>query len=260
MPLLLTLLLALLSTLESVTATSKAVVHEKRHRPTQYARRRMKPDDVIPIRIALRQSNLDHGYNYLMDVSHPESLNYGKHWSAKEAHDFFAPPDTSMNIVEDWLQSRGIKDEDVLHYDNKGWLAVDMTVAQAEELLSTEYYEYDVLGDSRIGCDSFSIPRHVSPHVDFIKPGVVLSNPVTKRILRRSDHVSNAGPDIQPRGPKQPSTPYLPGSELQDCMVFRKLPTASQRTSLAFLKEATRFHKWTSISFSSILLLTFQRV
>jgi tripeptidyl-peptidase-1 len=67
---------------------SSHVVHEKREVQHQkWARRDIKlnRDAVIPMSIGLTQSNLDKGYDYLMDVSHPQSPNYGKHWSLEKA-------------------------------------------------------------------------------------------------------------------------------------------------------------------------------
>lgn len=60
------------------------VVHEKReHQLEKWSRRSVKlnRDALIPMSIGLTQRNLDQGYEFLMDVSHPESKNYGKHWS-----------------------------------------------------------------------------------------------------------------------------------------------------------------------------------
>lgn len=59
------------------------VVHEKRETQLEkWSRRDLKLDRhaVIPISIGLTQQNLNKGYELLMDISHPESSNYGKHW------------------------------------------------------------------------------------------------------------------------------------------------------------------------------------
>ena len=42
---------------------------------------------ILPMRIGLTQNNLDNGYELLMDVSHPTSKNYGKHWSAQKVRE-----------------------------------------------------------------------------------------------------------------------------------------------------------------------------
>lgn len=46
---------------------------------------------MLPMRIALTQSNLDKGEEWLMDVSHPTSEKYGKHWTAEDIANAFAP-------------------------------------------------------------------------------------------------------------------------------------------------------------------------
>lgn len=79
------LFLGLASSISAAPTASSYVVHEKRdqiHRPRGNAQ--VKRDTVLPVSIALKQRNLEHGYDYLMEVSHPESPKYGQHWSAAQ--------------------------------------------------------------------------------------------------------------------------------------------------------------------------------
>lgn len=46
---------------------------------------------VLPMRIGLKQRNLDMLTEWLSEVSHPQSAKYGQHWSAKEVAEAFAP-------------------------------------------------------------------------------------------------------------------------------------------------------------------------
>jgi tripeptidyl-peptidase-1 len=166
--------------------TVEHVVHEKRDAASTHARQRLDPDAIVPIRIGLRQNNLDTGYDRLMDVSHPASGNYGKHLSAEDVHDIFAPTEETVSAVKDWLLSSGLDESDIMHYHNKGWLAIDVPAHHAERLLNTEYYEYETSQGYRIGCDAYSLPAHISrDHVDLIKPGVKLSAPLRKRTVKR---------------------------------------------------------------------------
>jgi tripeptidyl-peptidase I len=83
----LTLLTGLAAYASAAPAPVPHVVHEKRSTQMQkWSRRDVKlsRDTVIPISIGLTQSNLDKGYEFLMDVSHPESDNFGKHWSMEK--------------------------------------------------------------------------------------------------------------------------------------------------------------------------------
>lgn len=63
------------------TAEKSHAVHERRQNlPAQWKRSaKIHGDSYLPMRIALAQSNLDRADEFLMDVSHPESPNFGKH-------------------------------------------------------------------------------------------------------------------------------------------------------------------------------------
>lgn len=69
------------------------VVHEKRSSaPFGWTRRDvLDRRAILPMRVALAQSNMDKGHEWLMEVSHPESDKYGKHWTAKDVAQAFAP-------------------------------------------------------------------------------------------------------------------------------------------------------------------------
>jgi tripeptidyl-peptidase-1 len=67
----------------------------------------------------------------------------------------FAPPENTVSTVKEWLTSSGIDHSRVVHSDNKGWIAVDVTVEEAERLLLTEFYEHEHVHSAsvRVGCD-----------------------------------------------------------------------------------------------------------
>lgn len=46
---------------------------------------------VLPMRVGLKQRNLDMMSQWLSEVSHPRSKKYGQHWSAQEVAEAFAP-------------------------------------------------------------------------------------------------------------------------------------------------------------------------
>jgi tripeptidyl-peptidase-1 len=76
----------------AVPAPSTHIVHEKREvQLNKWTRRDIKlnRDATIPMSIGLKQKNLDNGYDFLMDVSHPDSANYGKHWSFEKVPSLF---------------------------------------------------------------------------------------------------------------------------------------------------------------------------
>ena len=68
-------------------------VHEKRwETPVGWAKRdALDRRTIMPMRVGLAQSNLDKGFDWLMEVSSPESPRFGKHWSGKQVAEAFAP-------------------------------------------------------------------------------------------------------------------------------------------------------------------------
>lgn len=126
------------------------------------------------MRFALAQSNLDKADDFLMDVSHPESPNFGKHWTAKQVAETFAPSQESIDAVTAWLKNSGIAPERIKKSQSMGWLTLDATVSEAENLLKTKFflYKHSLTGKPHVGCSEYSIPEYVQPHVDFITPTV----------------------------------------------------------------------------------------
>jgi tripeptidyl-peptidase-1 len=210
----------------ALTFSTSHVLHEKRASSLPHRRQRIDGDAIIPVRIGLRQNNLHTGYERLMDVSSPSSENYGKHLSKEEVHAIFAPALETVEVVKNWLLETGLVQEaDILGYENKGWIAIDMPAKHAESLFGTEYYEHETkTGDIRIGCDEYYLPIHVSSHVDFIKPGVKLSAPLRKRqIEKRSSfkggiRLPHSKPPHYPGWTMPPGAVGLP-ADLQNCGV-----------------------------------------
>ena len=58
----------------------KHVLHEKRDgHPHNWGKRsRASSDDILPIRIGLRQRNLENAEEYIKDVADPKSPNFGR--------------------------------------------------------------------------------------------------------------------------------------------------------------------------------------
>lgn len=97
-------------TCSAAPASTKHVLHEKRDSiPHQWTKRdRAMANHVLPIRIGLRQKNLEHAEKFIYDVADPNSPNYGKHWSAEKVANMFAPHPEAKNTVMDWLHESGI--------------------------------------------------------------------------------------------------------------------------------------------------------
>lgn len=159
-------------------------LHERRsHIPAGWTRtRKLDSSASVPLRFALAQSNIENIEALLYDVSHPDSPNYGKHWSASQIAAKFAPSTESIETVRSWLIDSGVEPHRMKLSPTKGWLEVASTVEEAENLLLAEYHVYDhETGTKHIACESYHLPEHVTPHVDFVTPTIHFDAKVQKR-------------------------------------------------------------------------------
>ncbi|RAL08475.1 S53 family peptidase [Aspergillus homomorphus CBS 101889] len=180
--------LSSLCALSLVTASvalpkSDHVLHEKRSSASTLWEKttRVNSTETVIVRIGLTQSNLDRGYEYLMDVSDSVSPNYGKFWTAEKVAETFAPSNASVEAVRNWLIGAGVDQSRLGQTKNKAWIVFNATTEEAEALLHTQYYYYrnKATGSTTIATDQYRLPQVVQPHVDYIKPGVLL--PLTSR-------------------------------------------------------------------------------
>ena len=167
--------LATVATLAASLATpSDHVIHERRAVPGNFDRR-LEPHVRLPRRIGLKSNKnaRDLAEKWLMDVSHPQSSQYGRHWSQEEVVAAFAPSQHTVDTVTVWLtESGGIDRSRISRTRNEAWLAFEATVEEAERLLLTEYYELDDGERRTVGCDQYHLPSHLVEHVDYVTPGV----------------------------------------------------------------------------------------
>lgn len=128
----------------------------------------------LPLRIGIAQSNLDKGWEWLNDVSHPSSPNYSKHWTPEQVAQAFAPSDESLDAVRSWLSSSGIASDRLTQSQSRSWLEFEASVDEAEELLKTKYhvYEHGQTGQLHVASEEYSVPSHLKEHIDIITPTV----------------------------------------------------------------------------------------
>ena len=162
--------------LSALGATFSAHVrHETRSTiPAGWAPVRRAPSHmVVPLRVGLAQQNIDRIEEYLMDVSHPDSPNYGNHWSAGKVAATFRPSAESVETVKSWLINEGIEPSRIKVSPAGSWIQANVTIAEAEDLLKTEYHVYghDATGGEHIACHGgYHLPEHVSKHVELVTP------------------------------------------------------------------------------------------
>ncbi|KAJ7260957.1 peptidase S8/S53 domain-containing protein [Mycena haematopus] len=187
-------------------------IHEQRNvAPHGWSRvGRPAPTDLLPLTIGLKQSNIDTLHDRLLDVSHPDSENYGKHWTPEEVRTYFRPVEESVQAVVGWLEEAGVERARIELSTGGIWVQVkDLSVAEAERILNTEYHVYEhIHGGTRLACSAYSIPSHVQPHIELITPTLHFGGPpLSSSKSKRGSHskrnfnvktVDTAPPKVNP--------------------------------------------------------------
>lgn len=214
-------------TLAALTETAPSigshVLHEKRHSTAKrwVKRGHLDANIILPVRIGLKQTGLEKGHDFLMDVSHPDSPNYAKHWTAAEVAEAFSPSFDTVNTVRAWLEGYGIPANTIIHSDNKGWLAFDAKTSDIENLLKTSYHQFEDLrtGSLAMACDSYHLPKHIHAHIDYITPGVKLLAPTHKAKRNRNSKHARFSPKLLDFRPGPPFLSLLQFDDLSNCDV-----------------------------------------
>ncbi|OLN96401.1 Aorsin [Colletotrichum chlorophyti] len=157
------------------TRSHSHVLHEERHpaRREWVKKHRLHTLARLPVRIGLAQSNLHRANEFMNNVAHPASPNYGKHWTQQEIIEMFAPKQESIALVMQWLESEGIHRNRIKLSKASNWILFNATSGEMERLLKTEYHAYKhEQGHNHIACDRYHIPEHLVQHIDIITPTV----------------------------------------------------------------------------------------
>jgi tripeptidyl-peptidase-1 len=152
----------------SVLATPYTLVQKRSSVPSGWSHAaKHNQSAILPLRFGLTQPNIHNIEEFLLDVSDPDSPNYGNHWTSAQVADKFRPTDDTISTVRNWLVDSGIRMERVRLTRTRTWIELNATVEEAERLLRTEYHVYQHhTGMKHIGkyhptCSSFirsSIP------------------------------------------------------------------------------------------------------
>ncbi|KAI0810809.1 family S53 protease [Irpex lacteus] len=156
-------------------------------------------DTQIKLRIALVQNNPNGLIDALYAVSSPDSATYGEHLSKEEVEKFVAPAQESVDAVNAWLKEVGVSATAISPAGD--WLSVSIPVSKANELLDADFsvYKHTDTGKEAIRTLSYSIPKELDGHLDFVHPTItfpnphglrpVISSPATKAIRHEIDTV-----------------------------------------------------------------------
>jgi tripeptidyl-peptidase-1 len=147
-----------------VSATRGSCVTQESayHRAEQ---RQAKPDTLISIQIAISAPNVEGPTQSLLDISDPASPNYGRHWTARQVAQAFAPDPQHVQTVISWLNSSGVHPSRLMQSHGKGYLRFNTTVREGRRVLNTNFRHAI---DGQLTCDTLQLPERVIPAIDFV--------------------------------------------------------------------------------------------
>jgi tripeptidyl-peptidase-1 len=119
-------------------------------------------DQLIHLRVALKQPNYSLFEQTLFEVSTPGDPKYGKHLKRNELKSILAPTAEASSAVTNWLEFSGARNV----HDDGDWFHFFILVRDAERMLSSRF---DVYHDA-IRTLRYSVPKDIATHIEMIQP------------------------------------------------------------------------------------------
>jgi subtilase family serine protease len=125
---------------------------------------RAHPDQQVNFKIALVQRNTDQLEAALLDVSDPDSPNYGKHWTREQVLDFVSPDPRATARLQKFLSINKIRS--ISEGDS---LSVSSNVAALERVFQTEMYvfQHETGIPVTLATNQYSLPDEFSGLIEF---------------------------------------------------------------------------------------------
>lgn len=176
-------------------------------------------------------------------------LHLGIHLSSAsliQTHIFSS--DETIASVKEWLLASGISSDKVQLSKGKNWLNFEASVDQAESLLNTKYHVYEhSTGAPHIGCDEYSIPKHLKDRIDFVTPSLHFDTRVRDRTekLKKRQETPETGKQIGQPGSW--STPHL-GKYINKNQFIKELEQCDEQITPNCLRALYKIPKSTGKS------------
>lgn len=174
--------LAVMADAAAVRRSPKLVIKESVNVPADWVRRSDAADDEpVALRFALKQRDISSLEKRLRQTSDPEHELYGRHLSAQEVASYLEPHKRAVDEVELWLREAGIHIDEHLAARSlsKDTFTVHVPARQARKLLNADLglYEHKRSGTLALRSPDYSVPEHISEHLDYVGPLTLFTEP-----------------------------------------------------------------------------------
>lgn len=166
--------------------------------PNSFTKREIPPSHkhTLNLKIGLKSDGIEVIKKRLVDVSNPNSPQYGKYLTSREVKDLSSPSRSTLDAVTGWLLAHGFNESSLNWSHNEDWVTLEkVPVKQVEEMLNTtyHYYQHDD-GETLIRTESYSLPEDLHRHIELIQPTTMFG-----RIQPKSSIVRSASKPHNPR-------------------------------------------------------------
>ncbi|KAH7625486.1 peptidase S8/S53 domain-containing protein [Sordaria sp. MPI-SDFR-AT-0083] len=163
-------LLGLFSLFSSLATASRVVVEEASHLSVGWKLDHHATDsDQIQLSIALKEAGIEALKRRLLQQSTSGNDPNSRHLTKEEVDKHRQPDHKSITAVGRWLQSHGITS----YKAESSWITFDATATTVKTLFGADLAYYSYSGDpgtQLLRARSYTIPRWLNDHVDFVHP------------------------------------------------------------------------------------------
>eukprot|EP01132_Coremiostelium_polycephalum_P003186 gene3186-3990_t len=125
-------------------------------------------DEVINFRVALKNKNLDILEATFLDVSNPQSPNYGKYWTIDQIQDLVAPDFEISNRVVQFLEQNGCFNVE----NHRDMIKASAKSSDVERIFKVQMFNYKhnhKKNQQIIRSDKYyTIPSEIRQHIDLV--------------------------------------------------------------------------------------------
>ncbi|KAE8553578.1 hypothetical protein EYB25_004960 [Talaromyces marneffei] len=210
------------------------------------------PTQVLNLRLSLASADTDNFLNTVLGLSTPGHASYGKFLSPEQLKDLIAPASAASNAVTSWLEAQ-IQSANAIQ-NNGNWLAIQLSVEQAEDLLQTKFYDYKSIttGEVRTLTLQYSVPKSLAGFIETIQPTTDFSE------AKGSPQVQTYGSDLRIISTRETS-PTCNTQITPACLQsLYGLPTASVSSSSASIAVPGFINEYANYADLSLFLQQFR--
>ncbi|KAJ7314307.1 family S53 protease [Mycena albidolilacea] len=127
-------------------------------------------NDVLNLRLALAQGNIEGLHDTVYEISTPGSSRYGQYLTAAEVAQYVSPSAETLSQVNSWLAASDLTASPLTPAGD--WISVNMTITQANSLLAADFatFQNEDTNQTVVRTLSYSIPSALKTSVDWVHP------------------------------------------------------------------------------------------